>query len=922
MFRIHRTWRKRWHLLGNIPFMRGRAILLLSTFLLFTIPAFPQCDYHLLSSSGYRASIFDIWIDGNDLWAATGYGVQLFDRTVDPPRLIGSVSVPGLTRVVRAANGIAYAGGGSGIAVIRRNGNSLQLVRTIATASVNDLLLRPTVLIAGTTNGIAEFDLIDPINPARNNAAFGTTSNNILSLAATGSTLYVADGDASIETFSIVVPSSPQKNPSLTSLARPSSVDVIGSRLYVSDGQRTEVFNLTGNATLSLGTFAYPATSIADAGANVVIVAGSDRQLRVIDATLPENSVELFEAELPPSGGNVNRITAFRIAGGRLYVAGGDSGITTYDVSRFGPPFPLQAYAIGATTSVVVQPNAIYVARAGTGIQEMNRGAAGGLVLARQWSPATEIVHDGGGGFLISSSGTTLKFWTLASLVPSLISSVTFPSPVQTAFLTNARVTALLQDGTLWTADMSQATPAAVKVAIGHGAFSQLARSGSTFAATEVSAAGDTTIIHVWSGDLNAAPVDVGVPGISTALALSGQTAAAFTFRGIIVANAGSGALTVLPGSNSEVVTALEIANGKVIALTEQSKVRIWNLTTSALEKEMFVPGQAMALDTEQDSMLAGVATASGVAAVDYGTSTKVPALLARIGGNTYYKKAVASPTRLYLFDGRVVDIYEIASTSSPHWIASVFAPGTIDIAASETMLFTLSNAGLVSEFSSQGVLARTATATEGGDAIPLAVNAVAGAPWVSFSTGCTTGNCEKRTSVLDPQSLVRTASLTGSVIDVTAAGTRAYALTDLPAEIRVLNVSDPLHPSPVVTRATDVSAVAIAANNGTVYLLGDKVYAYSESALTRTGEQLASVQPSSFADLLIDSGCATIAGRTAAAETYTLPQWTAGSTLPLPGSIRALRVGGGKMIILTDYSIEIWSRGAAPQPPKRRAVS
>ena len=75
-------------------------------------------------------------------------------------------------------------------------------------------------------------------------------------------------------------------------------------------------------------------------------------------------------------------------------------------------------------------------------------------------------------------------------------------------------------------------------------------------------------------------------------------------------------------------------------------------------------------------------------------------------------------------------------------------------------------------------------------------------------------------------------------------------------------------------------------------------------------------------ADLLIDNGCATISGRSLFAETYTLPQWNAAGGLPVPGAIRSMTPAGGRLIILTDYSIEVWSRGPAPKPAKRRAIT
>ena len=360
--------------------------------------------------------------------------------------------------------------------------------------------------------------------------------------------------------------------------------------------------------------------------------------------------------------------------------------------------------------------------------------------------------------------------------------------------------------------------------------------------------------------------------------------------------------------------------NGKVLALTDTSVVRIWDLATMTLQREILVPGSASTLDTATDSTFAALATSTGVAEVNYSASTSLPSLVARTGGNSYYRKAVASATHLYLFDGRIIDIFELGSTSAPQSRGSISAAGVIDLTASDSNLFTLSGTGVVTELSSEGVELRSKSLDEGANVSPLAIASVAGAPWVSFSRGCTTTGCEKRTSILDPQSLVRTASLAGGIVDVTTSGTRAYALFDLPSEVRVYDVADRLHPAVITGRATDVAAVSIAYSDGTVYLLADKAYAYSESSLTRTGEQLTARAPATNADLVIDSGCATIAGRAPFVETYALPQWAAGNSLAVPGTIRSMTVKGGRLIILTDYSVEVWSRNAAPKPAKRRA--
>src|SRR5712692_8026737 len=120
--------------------MRARVLAFLS--ILIATPAFPQCNVSPVLSGQFRSSILDLAVDGNDLWAATSYGLSLYDRSVDPPRLVATLPVPGTTRFVRLGNGLAYAGSGNAIAIVRKSGHALQLIRTVdAGAPVNDLMV-------------------------------------------------------------------------------------------------------------------------------------------------------------------------------------------------------------------------------------------------------------------------------------------------------------------------------------------------------------------------------------------------------------------------------------------------------------------------------------------------------------------------------------------------------------------------------------------------------------------------------------------------------------------------------------------------------------------------------------------------------------------------------------------------------------
>src|SRR6185295_9541854 len=93
--------------------MRGRVWMLALLPLLLGTPVLPQCSFTPVYSGAFRAAALDLSVDGSDLWVATSYGLQLYDRTVDPPSLVAAIPLSGVTAVVRASGGTAYVGSGS-----------------------------------------------------------------------------------------------------------------------------------------------------------------------------------------------------------------------------------------------------------------------------------------------------------------------------------------------------------------------------------------------------------------------------------------------------------------------------------------------------------------------------------------------------------------------------------------------------------------------------------------------------------------------------------------------------------------------------------------------------------------------------------------------------------------------------------------
>jgi hypothetical protein len=112
---------------------------------------------------------------------------------------------------------------------------------------VNDIAAAGSYLFVATSNGLAHFDALEATNPIRNPGTLATTGTNVTAVAATSTKLFAADGDASVDFFSISVPSIPQKTGELASLPFSTAVHALGDNVFVSDvfGQNTDVFSGT-----------------------------------------------------------------------------------------------------------------------------------------------------------------------------------------------------------------------------------------------------------------------------------------------------------------------------------------------------------------------------------------------------------------------------------------------------------------------------------------------------------------------------------------------------------------------------------------------------------------------------------------------------------------------------------------------------
>jgi len=179
----------------------------------FLPPLSPNAISRRWPASPSARSYLDLAIDGNDLWVATSYGLSLYDRTVDPPALVLRFRCPGSRAWCARPMVLAYAGSGTMLYVVRKK-------RRFAPArprhrSRRDDQRSPPDHSRSLRRLIERTDAVGPARPDHTvedaRCVSRTSRANVQSLALSGSTLFAADGDSSIESFHIKHPLDPER---------------------------------------------------------------------------------------------------------------------------------------------------------------------------------------------------------------------------------------------------------------------------------------------------------------------------------------------------------------------------------------------------------------------------------------------------------------------------------------------------------------------------------------------------------------------------------------------------------------------------------------------------------------------------------------------------------------------------------------
>jgi hypothetical protein len=892
---------------------------------------FAACDFRPIVSDPFRITALDVALDGNDLWVATSYGIDLYNRAVDPPALLYRVGLPGPTARIEHAARYAYAASGSTLYVIDRAG--LQVVGSVSLgALIHDLSFAAPYLYAATGTGVAQIDLLIPERPVIANR-LQTTTGAATSLAHAGSFLYAADGDATVEVYTLLVPSFPQKIGTIDSLARSIAVHTSGTRLFVSDGVQTELFAGSGAQMTRSGSFPTSGTlALHPLAADVVFTAGLDRRLRARDLS---SSTVLFDSALPITAGNVNRVQAMAGTSERLYAAAGDLGLLTFDLSGFRAPFPLHAYAIGAVKSVVESGSTVFVSLDFGGLRRFTRDAQGLLIPRESWDEdRLSVVQDATATALLSSAGSSLTKWNIATSPPVAQSTATLAGAIRGAVLIDQVAYAILENRSVWRADLSQQNAAVSPVPISGASPMFIARDGAAIALADLEENGTTTIRFFAGGDLAAAPQILSIEGAATsgiAVSRAGLAAGA-TFRGVILASFGAGTTTVLPETNTTPTRDLHISGDDLYVLTP-AELQVWSLASRELRAAFELPWEGLAVHHSDDEV--SVATPDGLVTIVPRSERRQPEQIGEAAENAYYRKLVSGGKYLYLVDGRNVDVY-FAPSGLPMLVRRITASGNIvDVAASDERLFVLSSFARVTAYTPAGGVVAEYQFPESENAQPLAIRTLGGAVYVSTSLGCPLA-CQKKTTVFDPrgESIVPTITLSGALLDGVVDQNKAYTIFDLPKEIRILNLADRFRPVVTSTRASDGDPVSIAysPSRETVYTLGERLFAYSSASLSPMGTQLDAYIPDpttrlGYADQvlrMVSSDCAIVAGRAFRPQLHLLASpsvWSLAETPSVPSPVRSIAIRDDFVYLLTDHSLEVWSLNpptSRPRPVRR----
>jgi hypothetical protein len=361
----------------------------------------------------------------------------------------------------------------------------------------------------------------------------------------------------------------------------------------------------------------------------------------------------------------------------------------------------------------------------------------------------------------------------------------------------------------------------------------------------------------------------------------------------------------------------------------------VWDVAAKTLTRDVELEGTAATVTHRQGEQSAVVATADGLVTVQFAAPGEPPVLTATSGGdNRYHREAYVADRMLHLWDGRTVSSATLDSSGMPGPLRELTpAEAATGVAAVGDEIFFITPGGEIAGYSADGRKIAQYLVNESPDQRVLSIRSVAGALWVSLEVNCLSGGCEFRTLVLDPRNgIARAAVLPGGAVAVSVDGSKAWAVFDVPAEVRELDVANPFQPTITAATPSTGSPVAIARDAGrsATYVLGDQLYVYGGGLMLLAAllepYEVESSGRVSYLDQRVHvlGDGAVITGRSFSPEVFTINSATAWFPGETPGSsaaaVRSSVLENERLYLLSDYSLEIWS-AAGTDPVRRRPV-
>ncbi len=628
----------------------------------------------------------------------------------------------------------------------------------------------------------------------------------------------------------------------------------------------------------------------------------------------------------------LNQIESLAGDGRRLYAAGGDLGLLSWNTTTFQAPFPLRSDASGAVSSLRMGNDShLFSAPASSGLRLDEFDPSEGLQMEQSWAAeAAWTILDARGSSVLAQSGGVVTLWNAAA-TPVAVGQVTPSGSVARGVLLGSRALLLLGDGSLWSADYSTSPATLTAVSLSGAHPSDLVRGDQSVALVELSASGTTLIRYFADGDLSMDPEVVEIEGLATGTVAvdDAHRGAAATYRGTLSIDFDAGKATAIPGSNTVIARGVALVGSDILVMTGSDLlVRTWS--TGELMESFGLPEEGLALSVPSGGTVAAIRTASGIMTLRWNAATGQPGMIESDAVSHEYGSQSIGGKNLYLLEDSTVEIRSLRGRSLSAAVQSVvLAPGIIDMTASGSGFCTLESSGAVSCHSPSGALQERLELQKGGDAVFLSLHHAGDLLLVSFSHGCLSGTCSADTVVLD-EGLSELTTLTGKVVDVTTEGDGLWMITQSPDELRRYTLESGSLQLTAST-ASEGNPVSIAASTTlhTVYSLGARLVGYDASTLLKGAAQLDSWTGDSgnglpyIAQMVrIDGGCALVSGRWLQPRlfsTATANQWIQVPSPESPSPVRSVEQSEGSFHLLTDQSVEVWSR--LPLPARRHPV-